>query len=102
MKKEQMTKMTQLSNEINPVENYHPILDAMIDPSTIHRCPYCKESYYQGKFSTSTALYCPTIIRNGKVVSEDRNIHTTYCTCLNCGKDFTITNGKVDDEEVIC
>ena len=47
MKEEQITKMTQLSNEINPNEEYHPILDAMINPSIIHRCPYCKESYYQ-------------------------------------------------------
>ena len=102
MKEEQITKMTPSNNEINPIENYHPILDAMIDPSTMHKCPHCKESYYQIKYSTSTALCCPTVIRNGKIISEDINTHTDFCVCLNCGKDFTITNGKVDNAETVC
>ena len=57
-----------------------------------YKCPYCGECYYQESYTTSTLLYCPTVIKNGKVVSKDLNTSTTHCHCLNCGKDFTISH----------
>ena len=54
------------------------------------RCPYCNESYYREGVTMSTASYYPPIIKNGVNINPDRNIHSTYCKCLNCGKSFTI------------
>ena len=64
------------------------------------RCPHCKISYYAENYVTSTAMYSPMVYRNGKMVSEDPNIHTHYCTCLNCGENFTfsIRAGKLYKE----
>ena len=54
------------------------------------KCPYCGKCYYSEDYNMSTAMYTPVIIKDGKVVSEDRNIHTTQCTCLECGEKFKI------------
>ena len=53
------------------------------------RCPYCNESYYQHRYSTKTAIYYPVIIKDGININPDRNITTCYCSCLNCGRDFS-------------
>lgn len=57
----------------------------------IIKCPNCGESYYTELYHTATAIYSPTVIKDGKVVSKDPNFYTTHCRCLACGKDFTIT-----------
>lgn len=62
-----------------PVENLH----------SAKKCPYCGESYYRENYSTTTAMYFPPIYKNGVNINPDRNISTTYCTCMNCGKDFS-------------
>lgn len=54
------------------------------------RCPYCDESYYEINYSTSTAMYCPTIYKNGEIISQDSNYHNDNCTCLACGKKFGV------------
>lgn len=53
------------------------------------RCPHCGESYYQENYTTITAVYYPPIYKDGVNINPDRNQSTTYCTCLNCGKNFT-------------
>ena len=40
-------------------------------------------------------MYCPTIVKDGKVVSKDNNISTTEYLCLECGKTFKVVNGEV-------
>lgn len=55
-----------------------------------NKCHHCGESYYMEKYSTCTAMYCPPIYKNGVNVNPDRNITTTYCECINCGKEFVI------------
>ena len=54
------------------------------------KCPYCNKSYYQENYHTRTAMYSPTIIKDGEVISKDPNYETTHCTCLNCGHTFMI------------
>lgn len=61
-------------------------------PITYPVCPHCGKSYYREDYSTSTCMYCPPIIKNGKVISEDKNISVKHCHCLNCDKDFTISH----------
>ena len=53
------------------------------------KCPHCGESYYYEKYSTTTCLYCPPIYKDGVNINPDHNTTTTYCHCLNCGKEFS-------------
>ena len=52
-------------------------------------CPHCGESYYMENYSICTALYYPPIYKDGVNINPDRNTTTTFCTCMNCGKDFS-------------
>lgn len=53
------------------------------------RCPHCGESYYMEKYSACTAMYFPPIYKDGVNINPDKNITTTHCTCMNCGKEFS-------------
>ena len=53
------------------------------------RCPHCGESYYMENHSMSTAVYYAPIYKDGVNINPDRNTTTTYCTCMNCRKDFS-------------
>lgn len=56
-----------------------------------HKCPECGESHYQELYTTSTALYCPPVYKNGMLICEDDiNKVTTHYRCCNCGNEFTI------------
>ena len=63
----------------------------VIDIQINHLCPHCGESYYMENYSTRTALYYPPIYKDGVNINPDRNTTTVYCTCMNCGKDFSFT-----------
>ena len=54
------------------------------------KCPHCGESYYTELFSTTTALYCPPIYKNGVNINKASNTTTTHCRCMSCNKEFTI------------
>ena len=58
------------------------------------KCPNCGVSHYQEKYHTATAMYCPPIIKDGVVISEDDNYYTTNCSCIACGYDFQIVRHK--------
>ena len=53
------------------------------------KCPHCGESNYMENHTMITAMHFPPIYQNGVNINPDRNISTTYCTCMNCGKDFS-------------
>ena len=53
------------------------------------KCPHCGESYYMVKYSYKTAVYYPPIYKDGVNINPDRNTCTTYCECMNCGKEFS-------------
>lgn len=65
------------------------------------KCPHCGESYYMEHYSTTTAVYYPPIWKNGVNVNPDRNTTTTYCTCMNCHKDFSYSNKEIENEHSI-
>ena len=48
-------------------------------------CPKCGKSYFQYLYSSTTLMYCPTIIKDGKVISYDTNKSTDYLKCLEFG-----------------
>ncbi len=53
------------------------------------KCPYCGKSHFIINSATSTLVYVPTIISEGKVEQQSNPNKTTYnCTCLECHKDF--------------
>lgn len=54
------------------------------------KCPKCGESYYMERYTTCTAVYYPPVYQNGVNINPDRNISTTHCICLNCGKQFSV------------
>lgn len=60
------------------------------------KCPYCGESYFMEKYSTSTAVYYPPIWKDGVNVNPDRNSVTTYCQCMACGKEFETQESLLD------
>ena len=61
------------------------------------KCPHCGESYYMEHYSTTTAVYYPPIWKNGVNINSDRNTTITYCTCMNCHKDFSYSNKEIED-----
>ena len=62
-------------------------------------CPNCGESYYAQKYSTCTAMYYPTIMKDGVNINPDGNSTITYCECINChyGFSYTTRYGEVTD-----
>lgn len=64
-------------------------INLLYKPFQKMRCPHCGKSYYQENYATTTAVYYPPIYKDGVNINPDRNKSTTYCTCLNCGKNFT-------------
>ena len=66
-------------------------------------CPKCGNSYFTIRYSTSTAMWSPTIIKDGKVISSNPNYETHHCQCIACGAFFDATehNGVIESIEVI-
>ena len=62
------------------------------------RCPNCGESYYQEKYTTSTAIYWSPVYKDGLLMNYNPNTITTHCECLNCGKSFSYDNKEHSDE----
>ena len=86
-KKEPIAATPNLIVDNMPIDNYEAkgLLGEI-------KCPYCNESYFSIDYTTSTLMYCPTIIKDGKVVSHDGNTTTEVCTCHNCHKKFFISH----------
>ena len=66
----------------------------MVKRETIIKCPYCGKSHYREGITTSTAIYFQPIWKDGVNINPDKNIHTTECECLECGRWFEIVNGE--------
>lgn len=60
----------------------------------IHCCPHCGESYYAELYSTDTCLAWTPIYKDGVLMNSNSNRTTTYCECLNCGKQFSFEGGN--------
>jgi len=61
------------------------------------KCPKCGESYFTEKYSMTTAVYYPPVLKNGININPDMNSTTTECQCMNCGERFSyrIVGGKI-------
>lgn len=56
----------------------------------VHCCPYCGVSHYSMGATIATLIGYTTVVKDGKIISEDPNTYTTSCHCLSCDKDFSI------------
>lgn len=61
----------------------------------IHRCPHCGASHYTVSYSTTTCLGWEKVYQDGVLISQDPNTTTHHCTCLECMKAFTFTEGGI-------
>ena len=52
------------------------------------KCPHCGASHFILRGGSTTLVYCPTIIKDGKVISKDINQFTQEYECLECGKTW--------------
>ena len=81
-------RLTPLSNEttcelsvdhlMNMVEGGEGIYDDI-------KCPKCGAKHFEVGPSYCTAVYYPTIIKDGVNIATDRNKSTTSYTCCECG-----------------
>lgn len=62
--------------------------------------PYCDKSYFKEGLSITTLSYYPPIYKDSVNINPDRNISTTTCHCLNCGKEFYIRGNATNGYEV--
>lgn len=66
-------------------------------------CPKCGQSYYSVNYTTSTLMFCPTIVKDGQVVSNNPNYTTYNCQCIACGARFNVTehNDNIESVEIV-
>ena len=56
------------------------------------KCPKCGSTSYSINYRVSTALAFPEVYIGGVLQPYcDPNYHTSHCSCLNCGANFTST-----------
>lgn len=65
----------------------------------IHKCPHCGASHYAVSYVTTTCFYWEQIYQNGILISQNPNKSTFHCTCLECMKAFTFTEGGIKTGE---
>lgn len=64
------------------------------------KCPYCNNSYYELKYSSTTCLGWAHVYKDGELISLNPNTTTHCCLCLACGKEFTYTDGGIKTTEI--
>ena len=62
--------------------------------NTLVQCPNCGASHYFENYSTATAMACYPEWKDGLYQFNDPNYYTTYCSCANCGSEFSYTEYK--------
>ena len=92
---DELTIPTPLPDNINGLFYKSPQTNIYSDAS----CPYCGSKHYVLGYGVTTAMYCPPVVKDGKIICEDGNITTHHCTCCECGKEFAINNkGEVSPQ----
>lgn len=82
---------------VNP---HYTDLNSLFKPKSLYddiACPYCGAKHFEIGHTTSTAVYIPVIVKDGKLTDPGTHNHSsTDCHCYACGKDFTF------DEDHVC
>ena len=84
-----MTREEDNLKVFDAIDNCVYTTDRAIETAINNLCPHCGESYYRVNNMSSTCVYYPPIYKDGVNINTDRNTTTVYCTCMNCGKDFS-------------
>lgn len=59
----------------------------------MHLCPHCNKSHYRVRYCTTTCLATSEVWKDGVCEYHNPNTTTTTCECLECGKEFSYTEG---------
>ena len=58
------------------------------------KCPHCGASYYSINYGITTLIGWTPVYKDGVQVNQDPNKTSVNCTCCNCGKEFSYTEGE--------
>lgn len=80
-------RLTPLSNETTCELTVEHLLN-IIEGDSLYagiECPKCGAKHFEVGPSNCTAVYYPTIIKDGVSINPERNSYTTSYTCCECG-----------------
>ena len=81
-------RLTPLSNETTCELSVDHLMNMVEGAGGIYnniKCPKCGAKYFEVGSSYCTAVYYPTIIKDGVDINPDRNKSVTTYTCCECG-----------------
>ena len=81
-------RLTPLTNETTCDLNVDHLMNMVEGAGGIYdniKCPKCGAKYFEVGPSYCTAVYYPTIIKDGVNINPDRNKSVTTYTCCECG-----------------
>ena len=81
-------RLTPLSNETTCELNVDHLMNMVEGGKGIYdniKCPKCGAKYFEVGPSYCTAVYYPTIIKDGVNINPDRNKSVTTYICCECG-----------------
>lgn len=80
-------RLTPLSNETTCELTVEHLLN-IIEGDSLYagiECPKCGAKHFEVGSSYCTAVYYPTIVKDGVSINPERNSYTTSYTCCECG-----------------
>ena len=81
-------RLTPLANETTCGVTVDHLMNMVEGSSSIYdniKCPKCGAKYFEVGASNCTAVYYPTIIKDGVNMNSDHNESVTTYTCCECG-----------------
>lgn len=80
-------RLTPFTNETTCQLNVDHLMNMVKGPGIYDniKCPKCGAKYFEVGASYCTAVYYPTIIKDGVNINPDRNKSITTYTCCECG-----------------
>ena len=81
-------RLVPLSNETTCKTSVDHLMDMVEGARSIYdniKCPKCGAKYFEVGPSCCTAVYYPTIIKDGVNINPDRNKSYTTYSCCECG-----------------
>lgn len=65
------------------------------------KCPHCGASYYSVNYRITTCIGWTPVYKDGVQVNKNPNKVSVNCTCYNCGKEFSYTEGDEEKSSVL-
>jgi len=65
------------------------------------KCPHCGASYYSVNYRVTTCIGWTPVYKDGVQVNKNPNKVSVNCTCCNCGKEFSYTEGDEEKSSIL-